>query len=181
MDQQRKVVLFIACSLDGYIATKQDGLEWLFSVDGQEESTTIVEEFEQTIDTLIMGRKTYDWAMNELDGEYPYEDKENYIFSRTVPQVSSKGITFTAIDPTELIQGLKNQAGKNIWLMGGGELIADFLEADLIDKMIITIAPILLGKGIPLFKEGNYEMEWELTNVRQIVQFAELTFERKSL
>lgn len=181
MDQERKVVLFIACSLDGYIATKQDGLEWLFSVDGQEESTTIVEEFEQTIDTIIMGRKTYDWVMNELDGEYPYEDKENYIFSRTVPQVSSRGITFTDRSPAELIRGLKKQTGKNIWLMGGGELIAAFLEADLIDKMIITIAPILLGKGIPLFKEGNYEMEWELKNVRQIIQFAELTFERKSL
>lgn len=111
MNEDRKVVLFIACSLDGYIATKQDGLEWLFSVDGQEESSDIVEVFEKTIDTIIMGRKTYDWVINELDGEYPYEDKENYIFSRTVPQVPSEKIMFTDVAPAELIQQLKRQKG----------------------------------------------------------------------
>lgn len=175
---ERKVVLNIACSLDGYIATEEESLDWLFKVEGQEEANKGIAEFDQTVDTVVMGRKTFDWVMEELKGENPYADKVTYVYSRSAKE-SSANIRYTQEEPKRLIESIRHQKGKNIWLMGGGVVIRDFLEADLVDELIITIAPILLGEGIPLFKKGNYYLEWTLKGTRQVGQFAELKLERK--
>lgn len=174
---KRKVVLNIACSLDGYIATKEDSLEWLFDVDGQEEANKGIAEFDQTVDTVIMGRRTFDWVMEEMKGENPYKDKMTYVYSHH--QEIFENIQYTQEEPVKLINMLRKQKGKNIWLMGGGLVIRDFLEAGLVDELIITVAPVLLGEGIRLFKEGNYSSEWTLKRTRQVGQFAELNLERK--
>lgn len=167
----------IACSLDGYIATKEDSLEWLFDVDGQEEANKGIAEFDQTVDTVIMGRRTFDWVMEEMKGENPYKDKMTYVYSHH--QEIFENIQYTQEEPVKLINMLRKQKGKNIWLMGGGLVIRDFLEAGLVDELIITVAPVLLGEGIRLFKEGNYSSEWTLKRTRQVGQFAELNLERK--
>lgn len=175
---ERSVVLNIACSLDGYIATKDESLEWLFKVDGQEEANKGIEKFEETIDTVIMGRKTFDWVMKELNGENPYADKTTFVYSHH-PHEDTEKVHYTQKDPVELIEILREQNGGNIWLMGGGFVIRDFLEAGLVDEIVITVAPVLLGEGIRLFKEGNYSSEWTLKRTRQVGQFAELNLERK--
>lgn len=175
---KRKVILNIACSLDGYIATKEDSLDWLFDVEGQEEANKGIAEFDETVDTVIMGRRTFDWVMEEMKGENPYKDKMTYVYSHSANE-SSAAVRYTQEEPKQLIETIRNQKGKHIWLMGGGAVIRDFLEADVIDELIITIAPVLLGNGIPLFKEGHYQLEWSLTGTRQVGQFAELNLERK--
>lgn len=175
---ERKVVLNIACSLDGYIATEEESLDWLFKIEGQEEANKGIAEFDQTVDTVIMGRRTFDWVMKETKGENPYKDKMTYVYSYTANE-SFENVHYTKEEPKRLIEVMKSQKGKNIWLMGGGVVIRDFLEADLVDELIITIAPVLLGEGIPLFNNGNYHSEWTLKGTRQMGQFAELNLTRK--
>lgn len=177
-EQKRKVVLYIAASLDGYIATKDDSLDWLFQVEGQKEANEVIEAFDQTIDTLIMGRRTFDWVMDEMDGKNPYPHKTTYVYTHQSRESSEK-ILYTQMKPAELVDMLRKEEGKDIWLMGGGGVILDFLEADLVDEIILTMAPVLLGRGIPLFKEGDYASKWKLKNTRQFGQFAELRWERK--
>lgn len=177
-EQKRKVVLYIASSLDGYIATQDHSLEWLFQVEGQKEADDVMEAFDDTTDTVIMGRRTFDWVMEEMKGENPYPQKAIYVYTHQNRE-SAENIFYTQKEPKKLIEEVSQQAGKDIWLVGGSEIIRDFLEAQLVDEIILSIAPVLLGKGIPLFKEGNYASEWGLKKTRQFGQFAELTLTRK--
>lgn len=176
--QKRKVVLYIASSLDGYIATQDDSLEWLFQVAGQEEADEVIAAFDDTTDTVIMGRRTFDWVIDEMKGQNPYPTKETYVYTHQNRESKDK-IIYTQMEPEKLIAELRRQPGKDIWLVGGSEIIRDFLEAHLVDKIILSVAPVLLGKGIPLFKEGNYASEWVLQTTRQFGQFAELTLTKK--
>lgn len=176
MGKKRKVVLFIAASLDGYIATEDESLEWLFRVEGEGDNG--ISEFYDRIDTLLMGRRTYDWVLHHETGEFPYKNKECYVFTRS-PMADTEDVTFVNEDVTKFVEKLQQQDGKDIWMVGGGELLKSFLEARLIDEFILTVAPVLLGRGIPLFKEGDYETELVLKRVRNFNQFAELQYELK--
>lgn len=176
MTNQRKVVMFIATSLDGYIATEDDSLDWLFKVEGEGDNG--YSEFYDTVDTVIMGRRTYDWVMEQEIESFPYEGKECYVFSRTVSQ-DNDNVKFFNGDVVDLTNQLKNKEGKNIWVMGGGDLIHSFIDKRLVDEMIITVSPVLIGKGIPLFKEMNFETELTLKSINRFNQFAELRYEVK--
>lgn len=142
----RKVVLFIACSLDGYIARTSGEVDWLFT-----DQDYGYNEFLKRIDTVIMGRLTYEQVLTF--GEYPYKDAEGWVFSRSRNGGErDEHVQFTSNNPTQLITQLKQQPGKDIWLVGGAELIQSFLQQNLIDEFIISILPIILGDGIPLFR-----------------------------
>ncbi|CAG9623230.1 dihydrofolate reductase family protein [Sutcliffiella rhizosphaerae] len=177
MDTHRKVALFIATSLDGYIATKEESLEWLFEVEGEGDNG--YSEFFETIDTIIMGRKTYDWVMNYEQNNFPYKGKECYVFSRNTSLNATEDVTFVNGNVLELVKNLKKQPGKNIWIVGGGELLHYFINENLIDEYIITVAPTILGSGIPLFKESEKQIKLELLGIKNYGQFAELRY-RKS-
>lgn len=172
----RKVVLFIASSLDGYIATKDESLDWLFQVEGEGDNG--ISEFYETIDTIIMGKKTYDWIMNQELSEFPYKDKECYVFTRSSIN-STEHVTFVNGDVTEFVQELKKKDGKDIWMEGGGELLHSFLQNGLIDEIIITLAPTILGSGIRLFKEGDYQLDLIFKGMRRFNQFVELRYSVK--
>jgi dihydrofolate reductase len=174
MIEKRKLVIFIATSLDGYIASIDDSLDWLFKVEG--ESDNGYEKFYETVDTVLMGRRTYDWILKHEDGDFPYKNKECYVFSRS-PMVDNTNVRFVDDDIVRFTQKLKNEKGKNIWIVGGGEFIHSFIKEKLIDELIITIAPILIGKGISLFKEGDYELELSLKDTKRFNQFVELHYE----
>lgn len=178
MDQQRKVVLFIAMSLDGYIATEEDTLEWLFKVEGEGDNGYT--EFYETIDTILMGRRTYEWILEYMGrgAEFPYQGKECYVFSTTAHTPDSS-VVFVQEDISSFIKKIKNQPSKNIWLAGGGELIRSFLKEKLIDEMRITVAPVVIGKGISLFKPDDYHLELSLKQTKQYNQFVELHYEVK--
>ncbi|HLP71685.1 MAG TPA: dihydrofolate reductase family protein [Bacteroidales bacterium] len=157
---QRKTILFIAASLDGYIATQDEDLSFLSIVDMEGEDYGY-EEFIRTVDTVIMGRKTYDWIMNELN-EYPHPDKDSYIITRT-SRPDMDRVKFYTGSLNDLIRHLKlNDEGKNIFIDGGAEVIDVLLKENLIDEFIISIIPILLGDGIRLFKDGRPESRLKL-------------------
>ncbi|MEK5148438.1 dihydrofolate reductase family protein [Psychrobacillus sp. FSL K6-4615] len=176
MINKRKIVLFIATSLDGYIATEDDSLEWLFNVEGEGDNG--YSEFYDTVDTVIMGRRTYDWLLEQESESFPYKGKECYVFSRTVSK-DNENVKFFSENVVDFTNQLKNKEGKNIWVMGGGDLIHSFINDKLVDEMIITVSPVLIGKGIPLFKEVDFETELTLKSINSFNQFAELHYEVK--
>lgn len=175
----RKIVLFIATSLDGYIATEDDSLVWLFKVAGEGDNG--YSEFFDTVDTIIMGRRTYDWIMKEESGNFPYKNKECYVFSKTehIENESEEIVQFVNDDMGSFLSNLREKDGENIWIVGGGELLHSVIKDKFIDEFIITVAPVIIGKGIPLFKKSDVEIELELISIRRFNQFAELHYTKK--
>ena len=149
---ERKVVLFIAMSLDGYIAREDGDLEWLSVVEDQTEDYGY-SNFINTVDTVIMGRKTYEKVLS-FGIDFPHKNKTCFVISKT-HQGKDENVTFMNGNLFDFIFSLKKMPGKNIYLDGGSELVFEFLKHHLIDEMIISVIPVLLGGGIPLFKKGN--------------------------
>lgn len=173
MSKKRKIILFIATSLDGYIATKNESLEWLFKVEGKGDNG--YSEFYDTVDTILMGRRTYDWIIKHETGDFPYKNKECYVFSRSAND-DNEFVKFINEDIVEFTNKLKNEEGKNIWIVGGGELLQSFLKERLVDELIITVAPTIIGNGISLFKEDDTQSELSLKSIRRFNQFVELHY-----
>lgn len=142
----RKIILFIATSLDGLIATPSGGVDWLFTDQDYGYS-----DFVSTVDTVIMGRKTYEKVLEF--GDYPYADMTSYVVTRSpsIQQPETGRIIRVESSLTSLVEPLKQASGKDIWLVGGGELVRTFLQQKWIDQMILSIHPVILGQGIPLF------------------------------
>jgi len=158
----KKVILYIAMSLDGYIAKPNDDLSFLSIVEKVGEDYGYSELLSQ-VDTIILGRKTYDWVMQL--GELPYKDKNVYIITRTFRPNKGK-IVFYSGNLMDLIHNLKIQNQKNILCEGGAEIVNELLRKDLIDELIISIIPILVGKGIRLFDENRPEQKLKLISVK---------------
>jgi dihydrofolate reductase len=176
MLSKRKLVLYIATSLDGYIATEDDSLEWLFKTEGEGDNG--YSEFYNTVDTILIGRRTYDWIIEEEKGNFPYKNKECYVFSKS-ESGKNENVEFINQDVVEFTNKIKRLDGGNIWLVGGGTLLHSFIKERLVDELIITIAPTLIGHGIALFKKNNFELELKLKNIRKFNQFVELHYEVK--
>jgi len=177
MEQERKIVCYIAASLDGYIATEDDSLEWLFKTAGEEEGDAGYDEFMKTIDTVVMGRRTYDWVMEAENGKFPYQDMDSYVFTSSAAE-ENPYVKFTNQEILNFVKELREKPGKDIWVIGGSKLLQSFLEEDLIDEWIISLAPVLIGKGIPLFQEQDFERRLKLKSVKSYGQFAQLHYGR---
>jgi len=147
----RKLILYISCSLDGYIAQPGDDLSFLGKVQREGEDYGY-NDFTSTVDTVIMGRRTYDWILNQ-GVDFPHQDKESYIITRT-ERPSENGMNFYNGNLRDLIVKLKSENGKNIFCDGGAEIVNELLKEKLFDELIISVIPVLLGNGIRLFKEG---------------------------
>jgi dihydrofolate reductase len=160
----RKVILYIACSLDGYIARPNDDLSFLSLVRKEGEDYGY-SDFIRSVDTVILGRKTYDWVMTQVP-EFPHADKESFIITRTARPATGK-VNFYTGDPGQLVANLKKAKGKNIFIDGGAETVNELLKVDLIDEFIISIIPVLLGEGIRLFKDGRPESNLKLVDSKQ--------------
>ncbi|CEN43742.1 conserved hypothetical protein [Capnocytophaga canis] len=164
MVTDRKVILYIASSLDGYIAKPNDGLSFLSIVqqDGEDYGYA---DFVKSVDTVILGRKTYDWVMTQVP-EFPHADKNSFIITRTSrPSVGKT--SFYTDNLKDLILRLKSEQGKNIFIDGGAEIVNELLKENLIDEFIISIIPILVGSGTKLFKDGRPEQKLELISTKQ--------------
>jgi len=161
----RKLSLFIAMSLDGFIAKPNDDLSFLKIVEKEGEDYGY-ENFTSTIDTLIIGRKTYDYVVKEIgSSHYDNGDRDVYVITRT-ERPSVGRTTFYTGDLAALVIQLKSGIGKNIYCDGGAEVINELLKNDLIDEMIISIIPILVGSGTRLFKDGRPEQLLEFVSVK---------------
>lgn len=153
-----KLKLFIAASLDGYIARPDGSVDWLFT-DGDYG----YQDFYGSIGTVLMGRKTYDKVLEF--GDYPYKDKRSIVFTRQDPslQITDKP-EFVSGDIVKFTDSLRRSEDSDIWLVGGSQIIRLFLEQDLIDEIILSIHPVILGNGIPLFDRIKKEVRMELIN-----------------
>ena|SRR5689334_16075086 len=161
----RTLSLFIATTLDGYISKPNNDLSFLKLVEKAGEDYGYA-EFTSTIDTIILGRKTYDWVVREIgNSHYDNGERNVYVITRTERQSVGK-TTFYTGDLTELVRQLKSKKGKNIYCDGGAEIINELLKNDLVDEFIISIIPILVGNGTRLFKEGRPEQLLEFINAK---------------
>jgi dihydrofolate reductase len=158
----RKVKFRVANSLDNYIARKDGSVDWILHDD---EANSSLADFWRTIDTVLWGRKTYDI----VKGRMPvYKGVKNYVFSRTMKESADKGVEIINGDVVEFVRNVRNQEGRDIFVMGGGELAKSLFEADLIDEVGINIHPILLGSGIPLFHEMKGQINLELLEYKSL-------------
>jgi dihydrofolate reductase len=175
----RKLSLFIATSLDGYIAKPNDDLSFLKLVEKEGEDYGY-SEFTANIDTIILGRKTYDYVLKEIgSSHYDNGQRDVYVITRTERPSVGKTTFYTGI-LTELVQRLKSEIGKNIYCDGGAEIINELLKNDLIDEFVISIIPILVGNGTRLFKDGRPEQELELINTKTFeTGLTQLHYKRK--
>jgi dihydrofolate reductase len=155
----RKVTFGGANSLDNYLARADHAVDWLM---WSKEAATVMADYWKTIDTVLMGRKTYDVAAKSGKGGGSYPGVKTYIFSRTLKAGSTGDATIVATDAAEFVWELKKQPGKDICLMGGGELARSLFEAHLIDELGFNIHPVLLGSGIPLFHPMSRQIDLEL-------------------
>ncbi|MFM6928765.1 MAG: dihydrofolate reductase family protein [Bdellovibrio sp.] len=160
---------YVASSIDGFIAKEDDSLDWLnhipqhnsfVSLEGSANDVFEYHAFYKTVDVMMMGRRTFDVTMSFA--EYPYPDKRAFVFSRNTslrPEVAHQ-VTITDRDPGEVAWMLKSETEGRVWLVGGGHLASELMKAGVIDEIILTLIPTLLGKGIRLFQEGDFEVDW---------------------
>ncbi|MCG5058627.1 MAG: dihydrofolate reductase [Limnoraphis sp. WC205] len=156
----RKIRLFIASSLDGYIARTSGDIDWLFT-----DADYGYTEFISEIDTILMGRKTYEQIKGF--GEYPYKEKKGFVFSQTLQGQKDENVEFVGSDLENFIHNLRQADGDDIWLVGGGELIRFFIKNNFLDELILAIHPIILGDGIPLIvKDTELEKKLQFKQVK---------------
>jgi dihydrofolate reductase len=152
----RKIVLGLGTSIDGYIARRDGSVDFLFMPKDYS-----MAPFFASIDSAIMGRKTYEVAQ-AMGGGWYGPKMAVYVMSRALPPGERNGYTFTDQTPKALVEQIRKEEGKDIWMMGGGELVREFLNADLIDELYIGVVPVLLGEGIPLFPSGFPQRDFAL-------------------
>jgi len=160
----RKLILYIAASLDGYIAGQEDDLSFLnpMHVEGEDYGYG---EFIQEIDTVIIGRRTYEWVINQ-GVEFPHKDKACYIItSREKP--SEGNLNFYKGDLKALVTRLKSENGKNIFCDGGAQVVNYLLREKLFDELIISVVPVLLGDGTRLFQDGRPQEQLDLKAAKE--------------
>ncbi|MCH6267688.1 dihydrofolate reductase family protein [Neobacillus citreus] len=175
MKKQRNIILYIGTSIDGYIANEDGTLEWLESteVEGDSGYNALLER----IDTIVMGKGTYD-VIRGFDMDYPYSGYENYVFSKSVSG-SDEYASFINEEVKTFIKNIKQKPGKDIWLVGGGNLAGEFFKENLIDEIQLAIAPIILGKGISLYTGDDITQKYTLTKVEKLGQLAMLHYIKK--
>lgn len=176
----RKIVLYIAASIDGYIARKDGNVDWLedpdYLVEGGDDMG--YGDFYAGIDITLMGNATYQEVLG-FDVPFPYPDKKNYVFSRSEKD-NDENVEYVSGDIVAFTKQLKNQPGKDIWLIGGGKINTIFLENELIDQIILTIVPFTLGDGIPMFHKANVETKFKLESNQTFPNgMVQLTFNKK--
>lgn len=175
----RKISLFIATSLDGYIAKPNDDLSFLKRVEKEGEDYGYA-EFTSKIDTIIMGRRTYDYVVKEIGtSHYDNGQRDVYVITRTETPQTGRTIFYTGSIP-ELVKRLKSEKGKDIYCDGGAEIINELLKYDLIDEFIISVIPVLLGNGTRLFKDRRPELTLEFIEAKTFeTGLAQLHYKRK--
>jgi dihydrofolate reductase len=157
----RKVILLAGITLDGYIASPDDSLDYIeMTKEGGRDLGVLF----ASADTIVMGRKTYDVSLKLMGGSYqaPGPRTETFVFSRTQPPGEHGGVTFTRQSPAAWLKRVRARRGKHVLHMGGGELARSFLQADLIDELFLGVVPILLGDGLPLFPSGFPQRDFTL-------------------
>jgi len=159
-----KVILYIAASIDGFVARHDGGIDWLSIVEREGEDYGYA-AFYDSVDALVMGRKTYVLSLGFK--EWPYPGKRSFVFSRRALKTSREDVVFVSGSVADVLERIEAEGFRRIWLVGGGELTGSFLREDMIDEYVISTIPIILGEGIPLFPAPVREILLELIGTKQ--------------
>lgn len=151
------VILYIAMSLDGFIAKADGGLDWLTKYNNEGEDYGYGEMLSR-VGSTVMGRKTYEQVKGDI--RTAYSDKSVYIITNSDSK-KIDNMTFVSGDTAEIVKSIKQNEVKDVWLVGGADLVNQFVKAGLVDEMIVTIVPIILGTGIRLFTDNNPEVHFK--------------------
>ena len=163
-----KIILYIAASLDGCIARETGDVDWLPT-----NTDSGYDKFYKSIDTVIMGKKTYEQILTF--GEYPYKEKKSFVFSRDNSKTKDENVEFTS-NVEEFARKLTLSSKENVWLVGGSELLSVFLRHKLVNEIILSVIPIVLGNGIPLFQNINQEIKLKLMKITKYSGLVELHY-----
>ena len=175
----RKITLYIAMSLDGYIADSNGNVDWLSGQCDDIENANTYSAFIKDIDTVVMGWNTYYQVVTELSpDEWAYSQLTSYIITHRILPSTDK-LKFVQENPCDLVQRLKRQPGQGIWICGGAEIIHPLIQADLIDEYYISIIPILLGSGIQLWKETGNKVKLKLIRTQSYNGITELVYTQR--
>jgi dihydrofolate reductase len=155
----RKVIFRVANSLDNYIAREDGAIDWIL---GGDEADSAMAEFWKTIDTVVIGRKTYEPVLKSGTPFPTYPGVKNYVLSRTLKECPDKNVEIIGKDAAGFVRKLKSEEGKDIFIMGGGLLAKPLFESNLIDEVGVNIHPVLLGSGTPLFHEMSHQIDLAL-------------------
>ena len=157
----RKIILYIAASIDGYIADTNGTVEWLEDFPITRETNYGYDDFIASVDTILIGGRSYREVLNmETIGHY--RNQQIYVVTHGWTEQVSDNVNFITDNIINRIRQLRDDEGKDIWLFGGGELTTMLLAADLVDELQISYIPVILGKGIPLFSKQSQRSKWEL-------------------
>lgn len=172
------VIYNAATTINGFLADDEDSLQWLFDVSGAADTADDINHFLADIDVLVMGSTTYEWLLREL--ESPIHLTENYA-KRPIWVFSSRDLPVYEGTTVRIINGpvsdlLPHIDGLRTWVMGGGDLAGQFLDAGALDQIIMTVAPVFLPSGRPSFPRRLTSDQLSLTGVRQLGQFVELDY-----
>ena len=175
----RKVTLFIAMSLDGYVADKDGGVDWLNGQEEDGENMDTYSEFIKTIDTIIMGWNTYHQVITELSPEeWVYPEQVSFVITHR-EILSTERIRFTSESPCDLVKRLREEEGNGIWICGGASIVRQLMETDLIDTLHISVIPTLLGDGVRLFGPLEKEQKLRLVKTQSYNGITDLVYEKR--
>lgn len=178
-----KTQYLTATTLDGFIATEDDSLDWLFALGNV--TDTNYPDFIKEVGALVMGASTYEWVLRhaketeqQLGSSWPYQQPAWIFTHRTFPKIEGADIHFVQGNVIPVYEEIRKMIGdKNLWIVGGGELAAQFYDAKLLDEIILHVASVTLGKGKPLFPRRSIESSLQLSNARFIsAGFVELHY-----
>lgn len=165
-ENKPRVKLYIACSLDGFIAREDGSIDWLTEYENNPETDYGYSEFYASIGTVLMGRKTYEQVLSF--GDWPYAEKRTCVFTgQKEPLSREKRVEFVSDNVGEFMRRLKGNTDEDIWLVGGSQLIRAFLEEDLVEDLIVFIVPVILGSGIPLFDRIGKEIKLRTVSIEK--------------
>lgn len=164
MTNDVKVVVYIAASIDGFIAADNDDLGFLASVEKEGEDYGYA-EFVSTVDTVIMGRKTYDKVLS-FGIPYPHSERKTYVITRSTKE-SKDNIVFYNGSLSDLVSELKSKNGKKVFVDGGAQIVNEFLKLDLVDEIIVSYVPVILGSGTQLFNNQGAPSKWKTISAKQ--------------
>ncbi len=172
----RKIIVYIAMSLDGYIADTSGGVAWLLGDGSDPENMGSYPAFIQTVDTVILGYTTYQQIITELaPHQWPYEGKHTYVFTHKARQNTEK-ITFIDSPIPDFLKSFKHLEGEHIWLCGGASLINQCISCDIVDEFVISIIPTLLGGGVRLFEKYSSQRLLKLISTNSANGIVDLTY-----
>lgn len=170
-------VLYIAMSLDGYIADESGGVDWLVGDGSEANHLGTYASFLESIDTVVMGRKTYDQVIHELSpNEWPYFGKECYVLSAK-PLEDSANVRVVS-DVEDLLAQWRKEPNRRVWICGGASVVQAFLQKQAIDRLRIALIPVILGNGIPLFGKGLPRQSWKRMDTVVYNGIVELMYDR---